>query len=159
MGGHFSQPLPKHLHQSPFVNNGNINAQKCLDLGIIILVMPKVIPVLLPRISRLLEGFGEHLKLARLRRKYSADSVAQRAGISRRTLSKVERGDPGVALGVYARVMQVLRLEDDLSRLAIDDVLGRKLQDAGITPKRRAPKKESPTSDSAGLPGSEARKA
>jgi transcriptional regulator with XRE-family HTH domain len=121
--------------------------------------MPKVIPVLLPRVSRLLEGFGEHLKLARLRRKYSADSVAQRAGSTRRTLSKVERGDPGVALGVYARVMQVLRLEDDLSRLAIDDVLGRKLQDAGITPKRRAPKKESPTSDSAVLPGSEAGKA
>lgn len=100
-------------------------------------------PALLPRLTRLLGGFGENLKLARLRRKYSADSVAQRAGITRRTLSKVEQGDPGVALGVYARVMQVLRLEGDLSLLAVDDVLGRKLQDAGITPKRRAPKKES----------------
>jgi hypothetical protein len=39
--------------------------------------------------------------------------------------------------------MQVLRLEDDLSNLAVDDVLGRKLQDAGLTPKRRAPKKSS----------------
>jgi hypothetical protein len=39
--------------------------------------------------------------------------------------------------------MQVMRLEGDLSHLAVDDVLGRKLQDAGITPKRRAPKKES----------------
>jgi transcriptional regulator with XRE-family HTH domain len=128
-------------------------------MGIIIPVMAKVIPALLPRVARLLEGFGENLKLARLRRKYSADSVAQRAGITRRTLSKAERGDPGVALGVYARVMQVLRLEDDLSRLAVDDVLGRKLQDAGITPKRRAPRKEAPPSDSAGLPGSETRKA
>jgi transcriptional regulator with XRE-family HTH domain len=105
--------------------------------------MGKTIPALLPRVARLLSGFGENLKLARLRRKYSADSVAQRAGITRRTLSKVEQGDPGVALGVYARVMQVLRLEGDLSHLAMDDVLGRKLQDAGITPKRRAPKKES----------------
>ena len=121
--------------------------------------MGKVIPVLLPRVARLLEGFGENLKLARLRRKYSADSVAQRAGITRRTLSKVERGDPGVALGVYVRVMQVMRLEDDFSRLAVDDVLGRKLQDAGITPRRRAPKTESPSSDSTGLPGSETRKA
>ena len=103
--------------------------------------MGKTIPTLLPRVARLLNGFGENLKLARLRRKYSADSVAQRAGITRRTLSKVEQGDPGVALGVYARVMQVLRLEGDLSHLAVDDVLGRKLQDAGITPKRRAPKK------------------
>ena len=103
--------------------------------------MGKTIPVILPRISRLLEGFGSNLKLARLRRKYSAETVAQRAGITRRTLSKAEQGDPGVALGVYARVMQVLRLENDLAQLAIDDVLGRKLQDAGLTPKRRAPKR------------------
>jgi transcriptional regulator with XRE-family HTH domain len=112
-------------------------------MTIIILIMGKTIPSLLPRVARLLGGFGENLKLARLRRKYSADSVAQRAGITRRTLSKVEQGDPGVALGIYARVMQVLRLEGDLSHLAVDDVLGRKLQDAGITPKRRAPKRES----------------
>jgi hypothetical protein len=46
-------------------------------------------------------------------------------------------------MGIYARVMQVLRLEGDLSHLAVDDVLGRKLQDAGITPKRRAPRKQS----------------
>ena len=123
--------------------NGNKNAQITVILGIIFLIMGKTIPTLLPRVARLLGGFGENLKLARLRRKYSADSVAQRAGITRRTLSKVEQGDAGVALGVYARVMQVLRLEGDLSHLAVDDVLGRKLQDAGITPKRRAPKKDS----------------
>jgi transcriptional regulator with XRE-family HTH domain len=84
----------------------------------------------LPRISRLLEGYGSNLKLARLRRKYSAEAVAQRAGVSRKTLSKVEKGDPAVAMGIYARVMQVLRLENDLGKLAVDDLLGRKLQDA-----------------------------
>jgi transcriptional regulator with XRE-family HTH domain len=103
--------------------------------------MGKTIPVILPRMARLLEGFGANLKLARLRRKYSSETVAQRAGITRRTLSKVEQGDPGVAMGVYTRVMQVLRLENDLAQLAVDDVLGRKLQDAGLTPKRRAPKR------------------
>jgi len=103
--------------------------------------MGKTTPTLLPRIGRLLEKFGGNLKLARLRRKYSAEMVAQRAGITRRTLSKVEQGDPTVAFGVYARVLQVLRLEDDLAKLAVDDVLGRKLQDAGLTPRRRAPKK------------------
>jgi hypothetical protein len=46
-------------------------------------------------------------------------------------------------LGVYARVMQVLRLEGDLAFLAKDDELGRKLQDAGITPMLRAPKRVS----------------
>jgi transcriptional regulator with XRE-family HTH domain len=106
-------------------------------------VMGRTSPNLLPRISRLLQKFGGNLKLARLRRKYSAETVALRTGITRRTLSKVEHGDPAVALGVYARVMQVLRLEDDLAQLAVDDVLGRKLQDAGLTPRRRAPKKSS----------------
>ena len=107
---------------------------------IILLVMGKTTPLLVPRVVRLLDGFGTLLKLARLRRKYSAEVVAQRAGITRRTLSKVEQGDPAVALGIYARVMQVLRLENDLALLAKDDELGRKLQDAGITSKLRAPK-------------------
>jgi transcriptional regulator with XRE-family HTH domain len=107
--------------------------------------MGKTIPSLLPKLRRLLLRLGENLKLARLRRKYSAEIVAQRAGITRVTLSKVEKGDPGVSLGIYARVMQVLRLEDDLARLALDDVLGRKLQDAGLTPKRRAPKRKPET--------------
>lgn len=107
----------------------------------IMLVMGKTTPSLVPRVSRLLDGLGAHLKLARLRRKFSAETVAQRAGITRRTLSKVEQGDPAVALGVYARVMQVLRLEDDLALLAKDDELGRKLQDAGIIAKLRAPKR------------------
>jgi transcriptional regulator with XRE-family HTH domain len=103
--------------------------------------MGKTTPSLVPRVARLLDGLGAHLKLARLRRKFSAETVAQRAGITRRTLSKAEQGDPAVALGVYARVMQVLRLEDDLALLAADDALGRKLQDAGITARRRAPKR------------------
>lgn len=104
-------------------------------------VMGRTTPSLVPRVSRLLDGLGARLKLARLRRKFSAELVAQRAGISRRTLSKVEQGDPTVALGVYARVMQGLRLENDLGLLAKDDELGRKLQDAGIIAKLRAPKR------------------
>lgn len=112
--------------------------------------MTKRTPQLVPRISRLLTGIGERLKLARLRRKFSAEIVAQRAGITRRTLSRVEQGDSAVALGIYARVMQVLRLEGDLALLAVDDELGRKLQDAGITPKLRAPKRTSTAKANAG---------
>ena len=69
--------------------------------------------------------------------------VAQRAGITRKTLSGVERGDSTVAIGTYARVMQVLRLfwKMILSKLAADDPLGRQLQDVGLTAKRRAPKR------------------
>jgi transcriptional regulator with XRE-family HTH domain len=110
--------------------------------------MAKTTPTLLPRISRLLRALGENLKLARLRRKYSAEMVAQRAGITRKTLAGVERGDSTVAIGTYARVMQVLRLEDDLSKLAADDRLGRQLQDVGLTAKRRAPKRSAAASSS-----------
>lgn len=102
--------------------------------------MARTSPSLLPRLRRLLEQVGGNIKLARLRRKYSAATVAERAGISRKTLYRVEHGDPAVALGTYARVLKVLRLEQDLARLAAGDELGRKLQDAGLVARRRAPK-------------------
>lgn len=87
--------------------------------------------------ARLLEQLGERLRLARLRRRYSAEIVAERAGISRKTLFRVEQGDPVVALGIYARVLQVLRLEQDLGLIAVDDELGRKLQDLELEPRQR----------------------
>jgi DNA-binding XRE family transcriptional regulator len=83
---------------------------------------------------------GENIKNARLRRAYSSETVAQRAAITRKTLYRVERGDPAVAMGIYARVLQALRLENDLASIAADNALGRKLQDASLKPKRRAPK-------------------
>jgi DNA-binding XRE family transcriptional regulator len=86
-------------------------------------------------------GVGENIKKARLRRSYSSETVAQRVGITRKTLYRVERGDPAVALGIYARVLQTLRLESDLGSIAADDALGRKLQDANLEPRTRAPKR------------------
>lgn len=135
--------------------NVSYQLQTCYYLGNILPIMSRTGPSLLPRISRLLRGYGENLRLARLRRRYSAESVAQRAGISRKTLSKVEKGDAAVALGIYARVMQVLRLEEDLAKLGVDDPLGRKLQDTGLSPKRRAPKRSispTPTADNIDKP-------
>ncbi len=125
--------------------DGRYLAQCRNDLAKINLIMGRSTPSLVPRVARLLDDFGALLKLARLRRKLSAETVAQRAGITRRTLSKVEKGDSAVALGVYARVMQALRLENDLALLAKDDELGRKLQDAGIVARLRAPKRSSRT--------------
>ncbi len=93
---------------------------------------------------RLLEQVGANLELARLRRRDSAKTIAERAGISRKTLYRAEKGDPAVSLGIYARVLQALRLEQDLARLAADDDLGRKLQDAGLVTRRRAPKRPAP---------------
>jgi transcriptional regulator with XRE-family HTH domain len=99
--------------------------------------------VILPRLSKILEELGENVKLARLRRKLSAAQVSERAGISRSTLWQIEKGLPNVSMGYYAQVLFVLGLENNLSTVAADDVLGRKLQDAEILVKRRAPKRQS----------------
>jgi len=99
---------------------------------------------LLPKHARLLAEVGENVRLARLRRKLSAQRIADRAGISRSTLQKVEKGDPSTALGNLLQVLIVLGLENDLFKLAENDPLGRKLQDARLTEKRkRAPRKTS----------------
>ena len=89
----------------------------------------------------MLQTLGENIRLARLRRDLSSEQVAERAGISRNTLIKIERGDEGVAIGMYFRVLIVLGLQNDLLIIARDDVLGRKLRDIGLTTPRRASKK------------------
>jgi transcriptional regulator with XRE-family HTH domain len=98
-------------------------------------------PVLLPKHKKILEELGEHIKLARLRRKFSAEQVAERANISRPTLTAIEKGSESVSIGLYLQVLLVLGLEKDLLLLAKDDELGRKLQDANLSTKERAPKK------------------
>jgi len=99
--------------------------------------------ILLPRLNKLMQELGENIKLARLRRKLSAEQVAERAGISRPTLSSIENGQSSVSIGNYMNVLMVLGLEKDLSLVAKDDVLGRKIQDAKLTHGERAPKKPS----------------
>ena len=65
--------------------------------------------------------------------------MAERAGISRDTLGRIEKGDPAVSLGTYLRVMRVLGLDNDLSLLASEDILGRKLQDMALDPSKSEP--------------------
>ncbi|MCB9320471.1 MAG: helix-turn-helix transcriptional regulator [Lewinellaceae bacterium] len=98
-------------------------------------------PTLLPKTQQILTEFGENIRLARLRRKLSSEKVAERAGIGRSTLVKIEKGHPGVGIGLYLNVLKVLGLEKDFLQLAKDDELGRKLQDAKLTIKKRAPKR------------------
>jgi transcriptional regulator with XRE-family HTH domain len=97
-------------------------------------------PTLMPSATKVLKTLGENIRLARLRRKLSAQQISERAGISRATLWQVEKGAPSVAMGIYCQVLFVLGMEKDLLKVAADDVLGRKLQDAELTVKERAPK-------------------
>ena len=96
---------------------------------------------LLPKYERMMQTIGENIRLARLRRDLSSEQVAERAGISRNTLIKIEKGDEGVAIGMYLRVLIVLGLQDNLLLVAKDDELGRRLQDAGLLTKERASKR------------------
>ncbi len=96
---------------------------------------------LLPNQQRILTTLGENIKYARLRRDLSSEQIAERAGISRNTLIKIEKGDEGVAIGYYFRVLSVLGLDKDILLVAKDDELGRRLQDAKLTVKERASKK------------------
>src|SRR5882757_7427382 len=97
--------------------------------------------IIFPSIQRILSELGDNIRLARLRRRFSAALIAERAGIARNTLRAIERGDPSVSFGAYVNVLHSLGLEKDLKLIAQDDVLGRKLQDAGLPTRARAPRK------------------
>lgn len=95
----------------------------------------------LPRIASILEKVGENLRLGRLRRRLSTTQIAERSGISRKTLYYVEKGASHVSIAAYAQVLFVLGLEKDLLMLAQDDEVGHKIQDTGLIIKKRATKK------------------
>jgi transcriptional regulator with XRE-family HTH domain len=99
--------------------------------------MPAKQPAMYPAQRNLLAALGERLRLARLRRRFSVDLTCERAGISRMTLYRAERGSAAIALGTLVRILSVLGLEADLEHVARDDKLGRLLQDQAL-PKRRA---------------------
>lgn len=96
----------------------------------------------MPSSDKILKKLGENIKLARRRRRLSSEQVSERADVSRGTLWQVEKGSPSVAMGIYCQVLFVLGLDKDLLKVAADDELGRKLQDAALIVKERAPKKK-----------------
>ena len=88
--------------------------------------------VVFPKQQQILNVLGENIKLARKRRKLTQQIISDRTGISRVTLRKIEKGDLTVSIGHYLSVLGVLGLADDLTKVALDDELGRKLQDAKL---------------------------
>lgn len=94
------------------------------------------------RLEENMAQMGERIKLARLRRNLSIAQVAERATCSPLTVNRIEKGSPTVAVGIYARVLYALQLEDDLMLIAKEDALGRTLQDLSLKYRQRASKKE-----------------
>jgi transcriptional regulator with XRE-family HTH domain len=74
-------------------------------------------PMPLP-VKRALAKLGDDIRTARLRRRITTTLMAERAMITRTTLSKVEKGDPGVSLGIYATVLFILGMSSKLGEIA-----------------------------------------
>ncbi len=105
--------------------------------------MAKKTQYMYPSSQKELSSLGQRLKDARLRRRFSMDTVSARAGMSRPTLYKIEQGEPSVSFGHYVQVLRVLGLLDDLAQIAKEDSLGRRLQDESMPQRQRAPRKKS----------------
>jgi transcriptional regulator with XRE-family HTH domain len=107
-------------------------------------------------VRRSLRKLGEDIRDARLRRRISTTVMAERASISRTTLNKIEKGEPGVALGNYASVLFVLGLAERLAALADfrHDVVGHELEEERLPQRIRRPgRRNAPTSsDRTGAP-------
>jgi len=98
---------------------------------------------LLPKEKRILSRLGENLKLARLRRKFSAEMVSERARISRTTLWNIETGKSTTSITTLLRVLSVYGLEKDLLKVGEDDILGRKIQDTKLSIGKRVSNRKS----------------
>lgn len=94
--------------------------------------------------ARALRKLGHDIKDARRRRRIPSEVAAQRASISRPTLVKIEKGDPGVAIGSYATVLFVLGMAERLAELVDPkhDAVGLQLEEEHL-PQRihRTPRK------------------
>ena len=88
-------------------------------------------------LQRALFKFGQDIRDARRRRRIPMAIMAERAGMVRLTLAKIEKGDPSVSFGGYASVLFVLGLTDRLKDLvdANHDLVGRQLEEEAL-PKR-----------------------
>ena len=69
-------------------------------------------------VLRTLHKLGANIQDARKRRRLPMAVVAERAFTSRPTLQRVEAGDAGVSIGIYAAVLQALGLLEGLGQVA-----------------------------------------
>ena len=102
----------------------------------------------IPVISAL-RKLGQDINNARRRRRITLKLMAERAGLSRSTIGKIEKGDPTTSMGNYGAVLFVLGMEKRLSDLvdSMHDLVGRRLEDENLPQRVRIPKKINEKSD------------
>lgn len=95
-------------------------------------------------VRRALKKLGQDLRDARKRRRIPMHLAAERASISRTTLSKIEKGEEGVSLGSYARILFILGMIDRLAKLvdSTTDELGLELEAEHLPKRIRIPRKK-----------------
>ena len=94
-------------------------------------------------VARAMRKLGQDLNCARRRRRITAKLLAERADISLRTLAKIEKGDPSVAMGSYASVIFALGMTERLLDLADarHDLRGLELEEENLPKRIRIPKR------------------
>jgi transcriptional regulator with XRE-family HTH domain len=105
-------------------------------------------------VTRALRKLGHDIRDARRRRRIPVAILAERASISRTTLSKVEKGDPGVSGGTYATVLFTLGMADRLADVADPrhDTIGRELEEEHLPQRIRLSRRKPPTPENTGAP-------
>ena len=90
-----------------------------------------------PQVTEQITLVGQRIRVARLRRGWSVVDLASKAGINRNTLTALELGKPGTAVGVCFTVLWALGLEHSLDAVADPDGdLHGKALEASRRPKR-----------------------
>ena len=102
--------------------------------------MAKKSTILTSEMERTLEKMGFRIKNARLRRNITAEEIADRAGISKGTLTSIEKGVSSVSIGAYASVLYTLGMEKDLELIATDEEGKQKFEKMYLKRRERAAK-------------------
>ena len=103
--------------------------------------LPLPVPV-----TRALRKLGHDMRDARRRRRIPVAILAERASVSRTTLNKVEKGDPGVSFGTYATVLFALGMADRLADVADPrhDAVGLELEEERLPERVRLSTRQRP---------------
>lgn len=95
-------------------------------------------------VIRALRKVGQDINHARRRRRITIELMAERAGVSRATIGKIEKGDSTTSIGGYASVLFVLGMTDSLSNIVdtARDFIGQRLEDERLPQRIRIPRRK-----------------